>query len=120
MHPRRPPGFIEPCQPSAADKPPSGPRWIHEIKHDGYRLMARRDGASVRLLTFAPPTLNDVFEDGGCIARPPVGAAVRLRSNSEVTGVALGDGFDPNRLRVQWDDTDEVTDCIAAKLELAQ
>jgi hypothetical protein len=43
-----------------------------------------------------------------------------LRSNSEVTGVVLGDGFDPNRLRVQWDDTDEVTDCIAAKLELAQ
>jgi len=23
--------------------PPSGPQWLHEIKHDGYRLMARRD-----------------------------------------------------------------------------
>jgi hypothetical protein len=23
--------------------PPSGSDWIHEIKHDGYRLMARRD-----------------------------------------------------------------------------
>jgi hypothetical protein len=32
--------FIEPCLPSAAAKPPSGPNWIHEIKHDGYRLMA--------------------------------------------------------------------------------
>jgi hypothetical protein len=51
-------------------------------------------------------------------ARPPVGAAVRLRSNFEVTGVVLGDGLEPDRLRVQWDDTDEVTDCIAAKLEL--
>jgi ATP-dependent DNA ligase len=24
------------------------PRWIHEIKHDGYRLMARRDPVGVR------------------------------------------------------------------------
>jgi ATP-dependent DNA ligase len=46
-------GFIEPCLPSSADKPPSGPEWVHEIKHDGYRLMARRDPITigVRLLT---------------------------------------------------------------------
>jgi bifunctional non-homologous end joining protein LigD len=25
--------------------------WIHEIKHDGYRLMARRDSVGIRLLT---------------------------------------------------------------------
>ena len=30
--------FIEPCLPSPADRPPSGSNWIHEIKHDGYRL----------------------------------------------------------------------------------
>jgi bifunctional non-homologous end joining protein LigD len=47
----RPNGFIEPCLPSPAPKPPSGPGWIHEIKHDGFRLMARRDPAGVRLLT---------------------------------------------------------------------
>ena len=35
--------FIEPRLPSPADKPPSGSNWIHEIKHDGFRLMARRD-----------------------------------------------------------------------------
>ena len=44
-------GFIEPCLPSLADKPPSGGDWIHEIKLDGYRLMARRDGRGVRLFT---------------------------------------------------------------------
>jgi bifunctional non-homologous end joining protein LigD len=44
-------GFIEPCLPSHAAKPPEGPNWIHEIKHDGYRLMARRDPAGIRLLT---------------------------------------------------------------------
>jgi bifunctional non-homologous end joining protein LigD len=41
-------GFIEPCLPSKAFQPPSGPSWVHEIKHDGYRLMVRRDGARVR------------------------------------------------------------------------
>ena len=46
-----PPGFVEPCLPSRADQPPSGSGWVHEIKHDGYRLMARRDQAGVRLLT---------------------------------------------------------------------
>jgi len=44
-------GFIEQCLPSLATKPPSGPEWIHEIKHDGYRLMICRDTAGMRLLT---------------------------------------------------------------------
>ena len=44
-------GFIEPCLPSPAKAPPSGPGWLHEIKHDGFRIMARRDGADVRLIT---------------------------------------------------------------------
>ena len=43
-------GFIEPCQPSKVDRPPTGPLWVHEIKHDGYRLMVRRDGSRIRLL----------------------------------------------------------------------
>jgi bifunctional non-homologous end joining protein LigD len=43
--------FIEPCLPSPAPKPPAGPNWIHEIKHDGYRLMGRRDPVGIRLLT---------------------------------------------------------------------
>jgi ATP-dependent DNA ligase len=48
---RRPPGFIEPCIPTTADMPPAGPAWSYEIKHDGYRLMACRDGERVRLFT---------------------------------------------------------------------
>ena len=49
----RTPGFIEPCLPSPAGRPPIGPDWVHEITHDGYRLMARRDpvSAGIRLLT---------------------------------------------------------------------
>ena len=45
------PAFIPPCLPSTAERPLSGPGWFHEIKLDGFRLMARRDVAGVRLLT---------------------------------------------------------------------
>jgi ATP-dependent DNA ligase len=44
-------GFIEPCLPSPAKAPPTGPDWLHEIKHDGFRIIARRDAAGVRLYT---------------------------------------------------------------------
>jgi ATP-dependent DNA ligase len=53
--------FIEPCLPSPADRPPSGSNWIHEIKHDGYRLMARRDSVSVRLITRRGNDWSDPF-----------------------------------------------------------
>jgi bifunctional non-homologous end joining protein LigD len=32
-------------------QPPTGPNWLHEIKHDGFRIMARRDASGVRLFT---------------------------------------------------------------------
>jgi bifunctional non-homologous end joining protein LigD len=46
---RLPAGFIIPAQPVAASRPPSGADWVHEIKHDGYRMIVRRDGPTVRL-----------------------------------------------------------------------
>src|SRR5512144_939563 len=51
VRPKPPPGFIQPCLPTRADKAPSSANWIHEIKHDGFRMMVRRDAAGVRLLT---------------------------------------------------------------------
>ena len=48
---KHPAGFIVPAQPVERDKPPPGADWVHEIKHDGYRLIVRRDGATVRLFT---------------------------------------------------------------------
>ena len=44
---RLPAGFIIPAQPVMASKPPSGANWVHEIKHDGYRMIVRRDGPMV-------------------------------------------------------------------------
>ena len=49
--PAKRPGLIEPCIPTRATRPPVGPQWIHEIKHDGYRLIARRRDDRVRLFT---------------------------------------------------------------------
>jgi bifunctional non-homologous end joining protein LigD len=48
---RRPQGFIDPCLPTLADKVPSGPQWVHEIKHDGLRFICRRDGDQVRIFS---------------------------------------------------------------------
>ena len=42
---------FEPCIPTKATKVPDRPEWIHEVKHDGYRLIVQRDGKRVRLFT---------------------------------------------------------------------
>ena len=44
-----PAGFIAPCLPTKSDKLPSGGEWLHEIKHDGFRIIARKNGERVRL-----------------------------------------------------------------------
>jgi bifunctional non-homologous end joining protein LigD len=42
-------GFIAPCLSTKAKNPPSGDAWLHEIKHDGFRVIARKDGERVKL-----------------------------------------------------------------------
>jgi bifunctional non-homologous end joining protein LigD len=46
---RKPP--LEPCIPTRGAEVPPGPDWLHEIKHDGYRLIVQREGKRVRLFT---------------------------------------------------------------------
>ena len=46
---RIPAGFVIPAQPVVASRPPSGADWVREIKHDGYRMIVRRDGPLVRI-----------------------------------------------------------------------
>ena len=52
---------FDPCLPRSADEPPAGPGWIHEIKHDGFRILAHRRGRSVRLITRNGHDLADRF-----------------------------------------------------------
>ncbi len=75
MSARRPSGFIEPCQPSKVARPPSGPLWVHEIKHDGYRLMVRRDGSRIRCFTRNGYDWADRFP-------AIVAAALRIKASS--------------------------------------
>jgi bifunctional non-homologous end joining protein LigD len=49
---RSPPaGFVVPCNPRFAARPPTGLDWLHEVKHDGFRILARKQGERVALWT---------------------------------------------------------------------
>ena len=45
------PAFVAPSLAAPCERPPSGPKWVHEIKYDGYRIQARIDGGEVKMLT---------------------------------------------------------------------
>src|SRR5260370_33777976 len=68
LHRPLPAGFIEPCLPTKIEKLPSGSQWLHEIKHDGFRVIARKDGDRVWLysrpgndLTHRFPLIGDAL-----------------------------------------------------------
>ncbi len=42
---------FEPCLPRSVKAPPSGDGWLHEIKHDGFRIIGYRDANGARLIT---------------------------------------------------------------------
>jgi bifunctional non-homologous end joining protein LigD len=56
-----PPGFIAPCLPTSASRPPSGGLWLHEIKHDGFRVIARKEGKRVKLYSWPGNDLTKRF-----------------------------------------------------------
>jgi bifunctional non-homologous end joining protein LigD len=98
-----PSGFVLPCLPTKTERPPSGELWLHEIKHDGFRVIARKDGAKVRL--YSRPG-NDLTRRFPLI----VEALARLRAPSctiDGEAVACGDegltSFDLLRHRRQND-----------------
>src|SRR6516164_7947337 len=81
-------GIIEPCLPSPAKAPPSGPGWIHEIKHDGFRILARRDPAGVQLgdglragSRRSKRSKSETAVFGACAALAEFGAALRIQSS---------------------------------------
>jgi bifunctional non-homologous end joining protein LigD len=98
---RSPEGFIEPCLPTVADTVPSGPQWVHEIKHDGFRFICRRERDRVRVFsrrghdwTDRVPRIVDTFArlpatsatlDGEGVACDPDGV-----TNFELLRAALG------------------------------
>ena len=45
------PGFVEPALATSVDRVPSGKRWLHEIKFDGYRVQVHIRDAAVKVFT---------------------------------------------------------------------
>lgn len=65
----RTPVFMEPMKARLVDHLPEGSDWIYEIKFDGFRVLALKDGDDVQLLSRNNKSLNERF--------PEVVAAVR-------------------------------------------
>jgi len=62
-------------QPATIERPPAGAVWLHEIKHDGFRVIARKDGSRMKLYSRPSNDLTDRFP-------LIVEALARLRSRS--------------------------------------
>jgi bifunctional non-homologous end joining protein LigD len=107
-------GFIEPCIPTLAHKPPAGPDWVHEIKHDGYRLIVRRDGETVRLFTRRGHDWTDRY--------PAIAAAaVKLRAKSfTLDGEAVVAGVDGVAVFEALHRRGRVTDSILQAFDLLE
>ena len=63
-----PPGFVPPCLPTKAPRPPTGDAGLHEIKHDGFLVVARKDSGRVRSTPRQRPD-PPVHADRGVLAR---------------------------------------------------
>ena len=99
--------FVEPALATREDKAPAGDNWIHEIKYDGYRLLASVSGEAVRLYTrngldwtgrfqsvadaLAKLNLKDVMLDGEvAVAQPSGKTDFSSLQRSLEAGVAKG------------------------------
>jgi bifunctional non-homologous end joining protein LigD len=57
------PDFVEPMLATLTKSPPTGERWLHEIKFDGYRLQAHIEDGKVTLWTRGGLDWTDKFGD---------------------------------------------------------
>jgi hypothetical protein len=88
-----PPGFIAPCLPTKTDKLASGSQWLHEIKHDGFRIIARKNGDRVRLysrpgndLTYRFPLIVEPKPSAQCTKTPMTTSGSRNERKNEQQG----------------------------------
>ncbi|SJM32621.1 DNA ligase D [Mesorhizobium delmotii] len=72
------PDFVEPTLATLVSSAPSGQRWLHEIKFDGYRLQARVEAGRVKLLTRSGLDWTKKFGKAivSALADLPVGTAL--------------------------------------------
>jgi ATP dependent DNA ligase domain len=89
--PFRSDGYIPPSIPIRAIKPPVGPDWVREIKHDGYRMQVRRAGRLVGLFTRRGFDWSDWYPAISATAAKLAAQSFTLDGEAVVCGP---DGFD--------------------------
>jgi bifunctional non-homologous end joining protein LigD len=101
---RAPPDFVKPQLATLVAEPPRGDGWVHEIKFDGYRLLARIDRRNVTLVTRANNDWTAKFEGlAAQLAKLDVGNAlidgevVHLAKGGAVSFHALQDALSTGR-----------------------
>jgi bifunctional non-homologous end joining protein LigD len=83
------PKFVQPELATLVERPPEGDRWLHELKHDGYRMLARLEQRRAQLLSRNARDWTQSFPDvAAAVARLPAEQAIL---DGEVT-VLLPDG----------------------------
>jgi bifunctional non-homologous end joining protein LigD len=83
------PKFVPPELATLVDRPPDGDQWLHEFKHDGYRILARLDHRRVELYSRNANDWTQRFPTvAAAVARLPAEQAI---FDGEVT-VLLPDG----------------------------
>jgi len=55
--------FIEPMKAKQVDRPPAGDGWEYELKFDGYRALALKEGRAVKLLSSNGKDFNERFPE---------------------------------------------------------
>ena len=83
-----PVGFVRPCEPALVDRPPAGAGWLHEVKHDGFRILVRKLGERAKVWSRRGADFTDRFPaiaeavDGLSVGRVLIdGEAVVLRDD---------------------------------------
>jgi bifunctional non-homologous end joining protein LigD len=94
---RNPPlGFLRPSESTLVARPPAGPGWLHEIKHDGFRILARKQGERVSVwsrrgadFTYRFPAIAEAVRGQSADKALIDGEAVVLRNDERSDFLAL-------------------------------
>jgi ATP-dependent DNA ligase len=84
------------AEPTLTGRPPAGPGWLHEVKHDGFRILARKQGERVQVwsrrgadFTYRFPAIAEAVRSLACERAFIDGEAVVLRNDGRSDFVAL-------------------------------
>jgi bifunctional non-homologous end joining protein LigD len=101
--------------PTKGAKVPERPEWIHEIKHDGYRLIVQRDGKRVRLFTRNGHDWTDRYPRIAAAARRNRNTSFVIDGEAVLLGVNVVSDFNGLHSRKHDDEVEFYAfDCLVA------